>query len=424
MTTIGTDDKLEIFKRAYSGLINYPVKNTTGRAIQTSFSFKYNGDKTAIFFGMAERATCYFFLTDDGIILEYIAGRLNVLNAKRPNEKYDIQSDKDVLDNIKLMLNQIPYYLLKDCFYLFVDSFLLINVSELSKDDANLFKLFKRSKSFEMCKYGDYPNFSKVINNIFIPYFFKRPLSNIHSSQLELDMFNCGEYYLIVRNDDSNISKNIDVEKRYSYYLDNINDSITTTLKKYDPSITFELKDNIEDNFNIVTYDIKPFPIFLVQDTAHTAFYTKGSFFTLDKLVNNRGHSTTDHSCNIDEICKLIWEDCDLSPDLDFLYQNDKGLDHIRYSQTFIVLGFARAKELQNYLNDKVKSEFFTDMKKASSRSSKRKILSEEDFIADMRKVYKQIKQKENFKHKCTIDIVNNAKESFDLAFINDCEVI
>ena len=49
---------------------------------------------------------------------------------------------------------------------------------------------------------------------------------------------------------------------------------------------------------------------------------------------------------------------------------------------------------------------------------------SEEDFISDMRKVYQQIKQKENFKRKCTIDIVNNAKESFDLLFNNDCEVI
>lgn len=424
MTTIGTDDKLEIFKRAYSGLINHPVKNTTGTTILSSFAFKYNGEKTALFFGMTERATCYFFLTDDGIILEYISGRLNVLNAKRPNEKYDIQSDKEVLDNINLMFSQIPYYLLKDSFYLFEDSFLLMDVSELSKDDANLFKLFKRSKSFEMCKYGDYPNFHKVIDNIFIPYFFKRPLSNINSSQLELDISNLGEYYLVVRNDDSNISKSIDVENRYSDYLNNINDSIETTLQKYDPSISFELKDDIEDNFNIITYDIKPFPIFLLQDSTRTAFYTKGAFFTLENLVNNLGYSITDNSCNIDEICKLIWEDCDLSPVLDFLYQNDKVLDHIRYNQTFIVFGFARAKKIQNYLNDKVKSEFFSDMKKASSRPSKRKMPSEEDFISDMRKVYQQIKQKENFKRKCTIDIVNNAKESFDLLFNNDCEVI
>ena len=113
-----------------------------------------------------------------------------------------------------------------------------------------------------------------------------------------------------------------------------------------------------------------------------------------------------------------------MSPDLDFLYQNDKGLDHIRYSGNFIVFGFDRAKKIQNYLNDKVKSEFFRDMKKASSRPSKRKMPSEEDFISDMRKVYQQIKQKENFKRKCTIDIVNNAKESFDLLFNNDCEVI
>lgn len=424
MTTIGTDDKFEIFKRAYAGLINHPIKSTIGRAILSSFAFKYNGDKTALFFGMTERATCYFFLTDDGIILEYIAGRLNVLNAKCANEKYDIQSDKEVLDNINLMFNQIPYYLLKDSFYLFKDSFLLMDVSELSKDDANLFKLFKRSKSFEMCKYGDYPNFHKVIDNIFVPYFFKRPLSNINSSQLELDMSNLGEYYLVVRNDDSNISKNIDVENRYSEYLDNINDSITTTLQKYDPCISFELKDNIEDNFNIITYDIKPFPIFLLQDSTRTAFYTKGSFFTLENLVNNLGYSTTDNSCNIDEICKLIWKDCDLSPDLDFLYQNDKGLDHIRYSENFIVFGFARAKKIQNYLNDKVKSKFFSDMKKASTRSSKIKILSEEDFISDMRKVYQQIKQKENLKRKCSIEIANNAKESFDLLFNNDCEVI
>ena len=54
----------------------------------------------------------------------------------------------------------------------------------------------------------------------------------------------------------------------------------------------------------------------------------------------------------------------------------------------------------------------------------KRKLLSEEDFIADMRKVYQQIKQKENYKHKCMMQIIDNAKESFDSFFNNDIEVV
>ena len=63
-------------------------------------------------------------------------------------------------------------------------------------------------------------------------------------------------------------------------------------------------------------------------------------------------------------------------------------------------------------------------LKRLLRKLQKREILSEEDFISDMRKVYQQIKQKEKFKHKCAIEIANNAKESFDLLFDNDCEVI
>lgn len=430
MTTIGTDDKLEIFKRAYTGLMNSPVKAPLKEMIQTMFSFKYYG-RTALFFGTAEPGTYYFFLTDDGIILEYIDGRLNVLNAKRPNENYDIQSDTEVLNNINLMFEQLHYYRLSNCFYLFVDRLHLIDYSELSKDDVKLLKLFMRSKSFELGMYKNYPNLNKVINNIIIPQFFKSPLLKINSSQLELDMSNLGEYYLLIRNS-ADGETNDSIETEYSNYVDNLNTSIDATFKKYDPNISFKLNDDIDDvgNFNIISYDIKPLPAFLFQYIDDNNRYKKDLFFTLEKFETKKGDLLTDIYCNIDHICELVLSGSELSvrkisPIIDWLYQDDdKKLDHLVYNGSFLIFGALRAKKMQNYINDRIKSEFIDDINNTSNRPRKRKLLSEEDFITDMRKVYQEIKQKENYKYKCTMQIVNNVKESFDLFFNNDTEVI
>lgn len=430
MTTIGTDDKLEIFKRAYSGLMDSPVKAPLKEMIQTMFSFKYYG-RTALFFGTAEPGTYYFFLTDDGIILEYIDGHLNVLNAKRPNENYDIQSDTEVLNNINLMFEQLHYYRLSNCFYLFVDRLHLIDYSELSKDDVKLLKLFMRSKSFELGMYKNYPNLNKVINNIIIPQFFKSPLLKINSSQLELDMSNLGEYYLLIRNS-ADGETNDSIETEYSNYVDNLNTSIDATFKKYDPNISFKLNDDIDDvgNFNIISYDIKPLPAFLFQYIDDNNRYKDDLFFTLEKFETKKGDLLTDIYCNIDHICELVLSGSELSgrkisPIIDWLYQDDdKKFDHLVYNGSFLIFGASRAKKMQNYINNRIKSEFIDDINDTSNRPRKRKLLSEEDFIADMRKVYQEIKQKENYKYKCTMQIVNNVKESFDLFFNNDIEVI
>lgn len=430
MTTIGTDDKLEIFKRAYTGLMNSPVKAPLKEMIHTMFSFKYYG-RTSLFFGTAEQGTYYFFLTDDGIILEYIDGRLNVLNAKRPNENYDIQSDTEVLNNINLMFEQLHYYRLSNCFYLFVDRLHLIDYSDLSKDDVKLLKLFMRSKSFELGMYKNYPNLNKVINNIIIPQFFKSPLLKINSSQLELDMSNLDEYYLLIRNS-ADGETNDSIETEYSNYVDKLNTSISTTFQKYDLNISFKLNDDIDDvgNFNIISYDIKPLPAFLFQYIDDNNRYKKDLFFTLEKFETKKGDLLTDIYCNIDHICELVLSGSELSvrkisPIIDWLYQDDdKKLDHLVYNGSFLIFGALRAKKMQNYINDRIKSEFIDDINNTSNRPRKRKLLSEEDFIADMRKVYQEIKQKENYKYKCTMQIVNNVKESFDLFFNNDTEVI
>lgn len=430
MAAIGTNDKLEIFKRAYTGLMNSPVKAPLKEMIQTMFSFKYYG-RTALFFGTSEPGTYYFFLTDDGIILEYIDGRLNVLNAKRPNENYDIQSDTEVLNNINLMFEQLHYYRLSNCFYLFVDRLPLIDYSELSKDDVKLLKLFMRSKSFELGMYKNYPNLNKVINNIIIPQFFKFPLLKINSSQLELDMSNLDEYYLLIRNS-ADGETNDSIETEYSNYVDKLNTSIGTTFQKYDPNISFKLNDDIDDvgNFNIISYDIKPLPAFLFQYIDDNNRYKKDLFFTLEKFETKKGDLLTDIYCNIDHICELVLSGSELSsrkisPIIDWLYQDDdKKLDHLVYNGSFLIFGASRAKKMQNYINNRIKSEFIDDINNTSKLPRKRKLLSEEDFIADMRKVYQEIKQKENYKHKCTMQIVNNVKESFDLFFNNDIEVI
>lgn len=431
MTTIGTYDKLEIFKRAYTGLMNSPVKAPLKEMIQTIFSFKYNDGKTALFLGTANQGIYYFFLTDDGLILEYIGGHLNVLNSKRPNENYDIQSDQEVLNNINSMFDELHYWRLSNCFYLFVNSLHLIDENELSKDDAKLFKLFKRSKSFKLGTYKNYPNLNKVISNIIIPQFFKSPLLKINSSQLELDMSNLDEYYLLVRKSANEDENDDSLETKYSNYVNKLETSISATFEKYDPSISFKLNDDIEDldSFNIISYEIKLFPVFLFQYIDNN-MYRKDLFLTLEKLETKKGDFLTDVYSNIDHISELALSGSELSgskitPIIDWLYQdNDKGLEHILYNNSFLIFGASRAKKMQNYLNDRIKSEFLDDINSTDNQPKKRKLLSEEDFIADMRKVYQEIKKKENYKYKCMMEIIDNAKESFDSFFNNDIEVV
>lgn len=425
---VNSYNKDEIFKRAYTGLINSPA-NPPKQMIQATFAFDYYG-KTALFLGTANQGTFYFFLTDDGLILEYIDGRLNVLNAKRSNENYDIQSDKEVLNNINSMFEELSYYLFNNCFHLFADCLSLINESELSVDDRKLLKLFKRSKSFELGKYSNYPNFNKVINNIIIPQFFKSPLLNINSSQLELNMSGLEEYYLLVRKSADEDENDGEVGTKYSNYINKLNTSISTTFQKYDPSISFKLNDNIDevDSFNIISYDIKPLPAFLfpyIDNNTHKKY----SFFTLENFETKNGGSLTNTPCYIDYICESVLLDEELSsrkisPIIALLYHDDKNPNHIRYNDSFLIFGASRVKKIQSYLNERIKSEFLADVNNATIHLKKRKLLSEEDFIADMRKIYQEIKQKENYKHKCAIQIINNANESFESFFANDIEVI
>lgn len=425
---VNSYNKDEIFKRAYTGLINSPA-NPPKQMIQATFAFEYCG-KTALFFGTANQGTYYFFLTDDGLILEYIDGRLNVLNAKRPNENYDIQSDQEVLNNINSMFEELYYYQFNNCFYLFANLLYLIDESKLSIDDRNLLKLFKRSKSFKFGAYKNYPNFNKVINNIIIPQFFKSPLLNINSSQLELNMSGLEEYYLLVRKSADEDENDGEVGTKYSNYINKLNTSISTTFQKYDPSISFKLNDNIDevDSFNIISYDIKPLPAFLfpyIDNNTHKQY----SFFTLENFETKNGGSLTNTPCHIDYICESVLLDEELSsrkisPIIALLYHDDKDPNHIRYNDSFLIFGASRAKKIQSYLNERIKSEFLAEVNNAPTHLKKKKSLSEEDFIADMRKVYQEIKQKENYRHKCVIQIIDNANKSFELFFGNDTEVI
>ena len=423
-----TCNKDEIFKRAYTGLINSPA-NPPKQMIQTTFAFEYCG-KTALFFGTANQGTYYFFLTDDGLILEYIDGRLNVLNAKHPNENYDIQSDQEVLNNINSMFEELDYYQFNNCFYLFANLLYLIDESKLSIDDRNLLKLFKRSKSFKFGAYKNYPNFNKVINNIIIPQFFKAPLLHINSSQLELDMSKLDEYYLLIRKNVNDDGKDDGTGAKYSNYINELNASISKTFQKYDTKISFKLNDNIDevDSFNIISYDIKPLPAFLFQYIDNNT-HTKYSFFTLENFETKNGSSLTNTPCHIDYICESVLLDEELSsrkisPIIALLYHDDKDPNHIRYNDSFLIFGASRAKKIQSYLNERIKSEFLAEVNNAPTHLKKRKSLSEEDFIADMRKVYQEIKQKENYRHKCVIQIIENANKSFELFFGNDTEVI
>lgn len=365
------------------------------------------------------------------VILEYIDGRLNILNAKRPNENYDIQSDKEVLNNINSMFEELPYYQFNNCFHLFADCLHLFDESKLSADDRKLLKLFKRSKSFELGKYSNYPNFNKVIYNIVIPQFFKPPLLNINSSQLELDMSNLDEYYLLTRKNANNDGNDDGAGAKYSDYINELNTSISKTFQKYDPSISFKLNDNIDDvdSFNIISYEIKPLPVFLFQYIDNNT-HKKDLFFTLENFETKKGYSFTNTPCHIDYICESVLLDEELSsrkisPIIALLYHDDdKNPNHIRYNDSFLIFGALRAKKIQSYLNERIKSEFLADVNNATTHLKKRKLLSEEDFIADMRKIYQEIKQKENYKHKCAIQIINNANESFESFFANDIEVI
>lgn len=96
-------NKEEMFKRAYTGLQNICKQKKLGsihniNAIEFTYK-KRNKTLPAILFVISP-SKYYIFAFDDGLIIEYIDNKINVLDFKNINKEYDVNSNQDVIDII------------------------------------------------------------------------------------------------------------------------------------------------------------------------------------------------------------------------------------------------------------------------------------------------------------------------------------
>lgn len=89
-------NKEEMFKRAYTGLQNICRQKKSGsihniNAIEFSYK-KGNKAFPAILFVFSP-SKYYIFAFDDGLIIEYIDNKINVLDFKNINKEYDVNSN-------------------------------------------------------------------------------------------------------------------------------------------------------------------------------------------------------------------------------------------------------------------------------------------------------------------------------------------
>ena len=99
-------NKEEMFKRAYTGLQNtYGRKKSGAICNLNAIEFSYKKDRktlTAILFVISP-SIYYIFAFDDGLIIEYIDNKINVLDFKHINKEYDVNSNQDIMTAISII---------------------------------------------------------------------------------------------------------------------------------------------------------------------------------------------------------------------------------------------------------------------------------------------------------------------------------
>lgn len=386
--------KEEMFKRAYTGLQNIcrQKKSSSIHNINAiEFSYKKGNKKfTAILFVFSP-SKYYIFAFDDGLIIEYIDNKINVLDFKNIDKEYDVNSNQDVLDIISAISGNV----INDYTAYFAQTFFKKKPTKthskyLSDNDKSVINAFLNMRDLST---NEIELLYKQVSEIL---FLNSGNLSINSSQLELDLTELDEYYIISAKS-INERKTIYSNREYCKTTDNIYKTINQNLLKFYDALNFNLmiKSDITNHitFNVAKIQCRcPFFIPTLGRYIERSDGYSRIFCVEDRQKLNWIISISDYS-------RYIWRKSDLNSNLNsfsnYIFLSPIAIEQLKDSQlnidpklAYIVFGKASANKLVEKINEYERAKVLDALNEYNAN-----IPTEDEFIGEMRILYKDLKK-------------------------------
>lgn len=420
-------NKEEMFKRAYTGLQNICKQKKLGsihniNAIEFTYK-KRNKTLPAILFVISP-SKYYIFAFDDGLIIEYIDNKINVLDFKNINKEYDVNSNQDVIDIIYAIGGSvINHYTAYFAQTFFKKKLTKTHSKYLSDNDKSVIGAFLNMDDLSTSEIELlYKQVSEILflssSNLFIS-----------SSQLELDLTELDEYYIISAKS-INDRKTIYSNREYCKTTDNISKTINQNLLKFYDALDFKLTIN-NDITNHISFNVAKIqcriPFFiptLGRYIERSAGYSR-IFCVEERQKLNWIVSTSDYS-------HYIWRKSDLNSNTDsfshYIYLSPIVIDQLNDTKLnidpkliYIVFGKTSANKLVEKINEHERAKVLDALNKYNTN-----IPTEDEFIDEMRAIYTDLKKSSQIQSYFHQKFVETFKSRFKKHFEQekDIEVI
>lgn len=420
-------NKEEMFKRAYTGLQNICKQKKLGsihniNAIEFTYK-KRNKTLPAILF-IISPSKYYIFAFDEGLIIEYIDNKINVLDFKNINKEYDVNSNQDVIDIIYAIGGSvINHYTAYFAQTFFKKKPTKTHSKYLSDNDKSVINAFLNMRDLST---NEIELLYKQVSEIL---FLNSGNLSINSSQLELDLTELDEYYIISVKS-INERKTIYSNREYCKTTDNIYKTINQNLLKFYDALNFNLmiKSDITNHitFNVAKIQCRcPFFIPTLGRYIERSEGYSRIFCVEDRQKLNWIISISDYS-------RYIWRKSDLNSNLNsfsnYIFLSPIAIEQLKDSQlnidpklAYIVFGKASANKLVEKINEYERAKVLDALNEYNAN-----IPTEDEFIDEMRILYKDLKKSSQiqsyFHQKFTETFKSRFKKHFEQE--KDIEVI
>lgn len=387
--------KEEMFKRAYTGLQNICRQKKSGsihniNAIEFSYVKGNKKNFPAILFVFSP-SKYYIFAFDDGLIIEYIDNKINVLDFKNIDKEYDVNSNQDVLD----IISAIGGNVINDYTAYFAQTFFKKKPTKthskyLSDNDKSVINAFLNMRDLST---NEIELLYKQVSEVL---FLNSGNLSINSSQLELDLTELDEYYIISAKS-INERKTIYSNREYCKTTDNIYKTINQNLLKFYDALNFNLmiKSDITNHiaFNVAKIQCRcPFFIPTLGRYIERSDGYSRIFCVEDRQKLNWIISISDYS-------RYIWRKSDLNSNLNsfsnYIFLSPIAIEQLKDSQlnidpklAYIVFGKASANKLVEKINEYERAKVLDALNEYNAN-----IPTEDEFIGEMRILYKDLKK-------------------------------
>lgn len=411
--------KEEMFKRAYTGLQNICRQKKIGsihNINSTEFSYP-NGNKTspAILFVISP-SKYYIFAFDDGLIIEYIDNKINVLDFNHINKEYDVNSNQEIIDT----LYKIGRSVISHSTAYFAQTFFKKKLNKthnkyLSDNDKNTINEFLHhyNSPLDHKSYILYQRVSEIL-------FLKSGRLLIDSSQLELDMTELDEYYVITfsRINESKIFTDREYSKATTHIYEIVNRNIANFNNGFDCRFTMNDEIELSIGFNIAKVK-RSCPFFIPTLGQYLDRYIDSTrVFCIDKRENlNWIQAASDYARYMRNYDIFV---SDLESFTNYLFLSPTAIDQLNISQLdinarsgYIVFGRASANKLSEKINENERAKLFD-----VSNELNINIPTEDEFLNSMHKLYKELKKsskiQSNFYQEFDSDFKSRFKDHFE----------